>query len=186
MKYIKLFENFEGKKYKFGDMYSENDVRGIVLTIDVNGNPLSICARYDLPSEILGLKRDQIKDTLSKKYSERDEIGSSNWRLPSTSEITSIKSNPAISKWDFNFDAPYLCSDEGGREYEQRIDDKLDYQLRGDKLYLYSLSYRNTKSPLVDKLGKQDGRQGRVRMVYDLFKKHYDDAKRDFVTEPRK
>ena len=185
MKYIKLFENFEGKKYKFGDMYSENDVRGIVLTIDVNGNPLSICARRDLPSEILGLKRDQIKDTLSKKYSERDEIGSSNWRLPSTSEITSIKSNPAISKWDFNFDVPYLFSDEGSREYEQRIDDKLDYQLRGDKIYLYSLS-QNDNPSLEDKLGKSDGRKGRVRMVYDLFKKHYDDAKRDFVTEPRK
>jgi len=186
MKYIKLFENFEGKKYKFGDMYRSQNVIGIVLTIDVNGNPLSICARYDLPSEILGLKRDQIKDTLSKKYSERDEIGTSDWRLPSTSEIKSIKSNPAISKWDFNFDAPYLFSDEGGREYEQRIDDKLDYQLKGNNIYLYSLSNRNTKSPLGDKLGKQDGRQGRVRMVYDLFKKNYDDIKRDFVTEPRK
>jgi hypothetical protein len=40
MKYIKLFENFEGKKYKFGDMYSENGITGIVLSIDVNGNPL--------------------------------------------------------------------------------------------------------------------------------------------------
>ena len=82
-------------------------------------------------------------------------------------------------------DVPYFCSDEGGREYEQRIDDKLDYQLKGNSIYLYSLSYRSTKSPLADKLGELDGRQGRVRMVYDLFKKHYDDTKRDFVTEPR-
>ena len=185
MKYIKLFENFEGKKYDFGDMYSENDVTGIVLTIDVNGNPLSICARYDLPSEILGLRLNKIKDTLNGNYSERNKIGTSDWRLPSINEIPFIKSNEKIKKWDFKTDVPYFCSDEGGREYEQRIDDKLDYQLKGNSIYLYSLSYRSTKSPLADKLGELDGRQGRVRMVYDLFKKHYDDTKRDFVTEPR-
>jgi hypothetical protein len=186
MKYIKLFENFKERKYDFGDYYSENGIDGIVLSIDVMGTPLTICARYDLPSEILGLRLDQIKHTLSGNYSERDKIGTSNWRLPSTSEIEFIKSNEKIKKWDFETDVPYFCSDEGGREYEQRTDDKLDHQLKGNNIYLYSLSYRNTKSSLADKLGKIDGRQGRVRMVYDLFKKHYDDIKRDFVTEPRK
>jgi hypothetical protein len=82
-------------------------------------------------------------------------------------------------------DVPYFCSDEGDREYSQRVDDKLDYQLRGDKIYLYPLSYRNTESPLANKLEKSDGRKGRVRMVYDLFKKHYDNTERNFVTEPR-
>jgi len=81
-------------------------------------------------------------------------------------------------------DVPYFCSDEGDREYSQRVDDKLDYQLRGDNIWLYSLS-PNDKPSLEDKLGKFSGRQGRVRMVYDLFKNRYDDTERNFVTEPR-
>ena len=167
-----------------GDYYSENGIDGIVLETDPMGTPLSVCARYDLPSEILGLKLDQIKPTLNSNYSDRDKIGASNWRLPSVNDILRIKQNGEINKRDFKMDVPYFCSDEGDREYSQRVDDKLDYQLRGDKIYLYSLS-QNDNPSLEDKLGKSDGRKGRVRMVYDLFKKHYDDIKRDFVTEPR-
>ena len=184
MKHIKLFEAFGERKYDMGDYYSENGIDGIVLSIDPMGTPLSVCARYDLPSEILGLKLDQIKPTLNSNYSDRDKIGASNWRLPSVNDILRIKQNGEINKRDFKMDVPYFCSDEGDREYSQRVDDKLDYQLRGDKIYLHSLS-RNDKPSLGDKLGKFDDRQGRVRMVYDLFKKHYDDRERDFVTEPR-
>ena len=184
MKHIQLFEAFGERKYDMGDYYSENGIDGIVLETDPMGTPLSVCARYDLPSEILGLKLDQIKPTLNSNYSDRDKIGASNWRLPSVNDILRIKQNGEINKRDFKMDVPYFCSDEGDREYSQRVDDKLDYQLRGDKIYLHSLS-RNDKPSLGDKLGKFDDRQGRVRMVYDLFKKHYDDIKRDFVTEPR-
>ena len=184
MKHIKLFEAFGERKYDMGDYYSENGIDGIVLSIDPMGTPLSVCARYDLPSEILGLKLDQIKPTLADNYSDRDKIGDSNWRLPSVDDILRIKENGKINKWDFKMDVPYFCSDEGDREYSQRVDDKLDYQLRGDKIWLYSLS-QNDNPSLEDKLGKSDGRKGRVRMVYDLFKKHYDDRERDFVTEPR-
>ena len=184
MKHIQLFEAFGERKYDMGDYYSENGIDGIVLETDPMGTPLSVCARYDLPSEILGLKLDQIKPTLNSNYSDRDKIGASNWRLPSVDDILQIKENGKINKWDFKMDVPYFCSDEGDREYSQRVDDKLDYQLRGDKIYLHSLS-RNDKPSLGDKLGKFDDRQGRVRMVYDLFKKHYDDRERDFVTEPR-
>ena len=184
MKHIQLFEAFGERKYDMGDYYSENGIDGIVLETDPMGTPLSVCARYDLPSEILGLKLDQIKPTLNSNYSDRDKIGASNWRLPSVDDILRIKENGKINKWDFKMDVPYFCSDEGDREYSQRVDDKLDYQLRGDKIYLHSLS-RNDKPSLGDKLGKFDDRQGRVRMVYDLFKKHYDDRERDFVTEPR-
>lgn len=184
MKHIQLFEAFGEKKYDIGDYYSENGIDGIVLETDPMGTPLSVCARYDLPSEILGLKLDQIKPTLNSNYSDRDKIGASNWRLPSVNDILRIKQNGEINKRDFKMDVPYFCSDEGDREYSQRVDDKLDYQLRGDKIYLHSLS-RNDKPSLGDKLGKFDDRQGRVRMVYDLFKKHYDDRERDFVTEPR-
>ena len=184
MKHIKLFEAFGERKYDMGDYYSENGIDGIVLETDPMGTPLSVCARYDLPSEILGLKLDQIKPTLNSNYSDRDKIGASNWRLPSVNDILRIKQNGEINKRDFKMDVPYFCSDEGDREYSQRVDDKLDYQLRGDKIYLYSLS-QNDNPSLEDKLGKSDGRKGRVRMVYDLFKKHYDDIKRDFVTEPR-
>ena len=184
MKHIQLFEAFGERKYDMGDYYSENGIDGIVLETDPMGTPLSVCARYDLPSEILGLKLDQIKPTLNSNYSDRDKIGASNWRLPSVNDILRIKQNGEINKRDFKMDVPYFCSDEGDREYSQRVDDKLDYQLRGDKIYLYSLS-QNDNPSLEDKLGKSDGRQGRVRMVYDLFKKHYDDIKRDFVTEPR-
>ena len=184
MKHIQLFEAFGERKYDMGDYYSENGIDGIVLETDPMGTPLSVCARYDLPSEILGLKLDQIKPTLNSNYSDRDKIGASNWRLPSVNDILRIKQNGEINKRDFKMDVPYFCSDEGDREYSQRVDDKLDYQLRGDKIYLYSLS-QNDNPSLEDKLGKSDGRKGRVRMVYDLFKKHYDDIKRDFVTEPR-
>ena len=184
MKHIQLFEAFGERKYDMGDYYSENGIDGIVLETDPMGTPLSVCARYDLPSEILGLKLDQIKPTLNSNYSDRDKIGASNWRLPSVNDILRIKQNGEINKRDFKMDVPYFCSDEGDREYSQRVDDKLDYQLRGDKIYLHSLS-RNDKPSLGDKLGKFDDRQGRVRMVYDLFKKHYDDRDRDFVTEPR-
>lgn len=184
MKHIQLFEAFGERKYDMGDYYSENGIDGIVLETDPMGTPLSVCARYDLPSEILGLKLDQIKPTLNSNYSDRDKIGASNWRLPSVNDILRIKQNGEINKRDFKMDVPYFCSDEGDREYSQRVDDKLDYQLRGDKIYLHSLS-RNDKPSLGDKLGKFDDRQGRVRMVYDLFKKHYDDRERDFVTEPR-
>ena len=184
MKHIKLFEAFGEKKYDMGDYYSENGIDGIVLETDPTGTPLSVCARYDLPSEILGLKLDQIKPTLNSNYSDRDKIGSSNWRLPSVNDILRIKQNGKINKWDFEMDVPYFCSDEGDREYSQRVDDKLDYQLRGDKIWLYSLS-PNDKPSLEDKLGKFDDRQGRVRMIYDLFKKHYDNTERNFVTEPR-
>ena len=184
MKHIKLFEAFGEKKYDMGDYYSENGIDGIVLETDPMGTPLSVCARYDLPSEILGLKLDQIKPTLNSNYSDRDKIGSSNWRLPSVDDILRIKENGKINKWDFEMDVPYFCSDEEDREYSQRVDDKLDYQLRGDKIWLYSLS-PNDKPSLEDKLGKFDGRLGRVRMVYDLFKKHYDNTERNFVTEPR-
>ena len=185
MKHIKLFEAFGEKKYDMGDYYSENGIDGIVLETDPTGTPLSVCARYDLPSEILGLKLDQIKPTLNSNYSDRDKIGAPNWRLPSVDDILRIKENGKINKWDFEMDVPYFCSDEEDREYSQRVDDKLDYQLRGDKIYLYPLSYRNTESPLANKLEKSHGRQGRVRMVYDLFKKHYDNTERNFVTEPR-
>ena len=184
MKHIQLFEAFGERKYDMGDYYSENGIDGIVLETDPMGTPLSVCARYDLPSEILGLKLDQIKPTLNSNYSDRDKIGASNWRLPSVNDILRIKQNGEINKRDFKMDVPYFCSDEGDREYSQRVDDKLDYQLRGDKIYLYSLS-QNDNPSLEDKLGKSDGRKGRVRMVYDLFKKHYDDRERDFVTEPR-
>ena len=184
MEHIQLFEAFGERKYDMGDYYSENGIDGIVLETDPMGTPLSVCARYDLPSEILGLKLDQIKPTLNSNYSDRDKIGASNWRLPSVNDILRIKQNGEINKRDFKMDVPYFCSDEGDREYSQRVDDKLDYQLRGDKIYLHSLS-RNDKPSLGDKLGKFDDRQGRVRMVYDLFKKHYDDRERDFVTEPR-
>ena len=184
MKHIQLFEAFGERKYDMGDYYSENGIDGIVLETDPMGTPLSVCARYDLPSEILGLKLDQIKPTLNSNYSDRDKIGASNWRLPSVNDILRIKQNGEINKRDFKMDVPYFCSDEGDREYSQRVDDKLDYQLRGDKIWLYSLS-QNDNPSLEDKLGKSDGRKGRVRMVYDLFKKHYDDIKRDFVTEPR-
>ena len=184
MKHIQLFEAFGERKYDMGDYYSENGIDGIVLETDPMGTPLSVCARYDLPSEILGLKLDQIKPTLNSNYSDRDKIGASNWRLPSVNDILRIKQNGEINKLDFKMDVPYFCSDEGDREYSQRVDDKLDYQLRGDKIYLYSLS-QNDNPSLEDKLGKSDGRKGRVRMVYDLFKKHYDDRERNFVTEPR-
>jgi len=184
MKHIKLFEAFGEKKYDMEDYYSENGIDGIVLETDVMGTPLSVCARYDLPSEILGLKLDQIKPTLNSNYSDRDKIGAPNWRLPSVDDILRIKENGKINKWDFEMDVPYFCSDEGDREYSQRVDDKLDYQLRGDNVWLYSLS-QNDKPSLEDKLGKSDGRKGRVRMVYDLFKKHYDNIEREFVTEPR-
>jgi hypothetical protein len=184
MKHIKLFEAFGERKYDLGDYYSENGIDGIVISTDTMGTPLAICARFDLPSDILGLKLDQIKPTLQSNYSDREVIGDSNWRLPSVNDILRIKSNGKINKWDFEMDVPYFCSDEGDREYSQRVDDKLDYQLKGDKIWLYSLS-QNDKPSLEDKLGKSDGREGRVRMVYDLFKKYYDDRERNFVTEPR-
>ena len=184
MKHIKLYEAFGERKYDLGDYYSENGIDGIVLSTDAMGTPLAICARYDLPSDIIGLKLDQIKPTLSANRSDRDVIGDLNWRLPSVDDILKIKENGKINKWTFEMDFPYFCSSEADREYSQRVDDKLDYQLKGDNIWLYSLS-QNDKPSLEDKLRKSDGRTGRVRMVYDLFKKHYDDRERDFVTEPR-